>query len=62
MDRNLGFWRDERGQDLAEYSLLLTFVALACISFLGIFQPNTTAIWHTANTDLTSANTAANGH
>ena len=55
----LNFWHEEEGQDLVEYSLIITFVALACVSFLGIFRPSVAGMWGTANTSLTSANTAA---
>ncbi len=62
MHQLLRFLLDESAQDLSEYSLLLTFIVLACISFLGMWQPATNSIWHSANTDLTTANTAAAGH
>ena len=28
------FWRDEQGQDLVEYSLLMTFIAIAVMAFV----------------------------
>lgn len=55
----LNFWHEEEGQDLVEYSLIVTFFALACVSFLGIFRPSVAGMWSNANTSLTSANTAA---
>jgi len=55
--RNL--WRGEEGQDLIEYTLLLAFVALVAAG-LFIQAGNVTAgIWGTANSLLSSANTAA---
>jgi Flp pilus assembly pilin Flp len=55
----LRFWRDEEGQDLIEYTLLLAFVALVAAG-LFIQAGNVTAgIWATANSVLTSASTAA---
>lgn len=30
------FWKDEQGQDLVEYALLLVFIALAAITLLPI--------------------------
>jgi Flp pilus assembly pilin Flp len=54
-----GFWRDERGQDLVEYSLLLAFVCLAGAAlYIGVGQ-NVTAIWSIVNSRLAAANQAA---
>lgn len=53
------FWRDESGQDLIEYSLLITFIAIACLALIASGRPATNAIWGTANTDLAAAGTAA---
>ena len=53
------FWNKEEGQDLIEYTLILAFVALVAA---GLFIPagNVSAgIWTTANSVLTSANSAA---
>jgi len=48
--------KDERGQDMVEYSLLLAFVCLAgAAAFIGMGQ-NTTALWTIVNTRLASAN------
>jgi Flp pilus assembly pilin Flp len=47
--------RDEQGQDLIEYTLLLAFVALASAAlFIGSGQ-SVSAIWGSANTNLASA-------
>jgi Flp pilus assembly pilin Flp len=52
-------WKNEEGQDLIEYTLLLAFVALVAAG-LFIQAGNVTAgIWGTANSILTSANKAA---
>jgi Flp pilus assembly pilin Flp len=53
------FWREEEGQDLVEYSLLLAFIALAAVSILTTVQTNIKNLWTTVNTGLTKANTAA---
>jgi Flp pilus assembly pilin Flp len=53
------FWQDESGQDLIEYSLLITFIALACLALIGSGRPATNAIWSSANTDLVAASSAA---
>jgi Flp pilus assembly pilin Flp len=53
------FWRDESGQDLIEYSLLITFIAIACLALIGAGRPAVNGIWISTNTQLTLANTAA---
>ena len=50
------FLSDERGQDLIEYTLLMTFIVIACIALIGAGRPATNAIWVAANNDLTVAN------
>jgi Flp pilus assembly pilin Flp len=53
------FIRDEQGQDLIEYTLLLAFVCLASAA-LFIGAGNTLAgIWSTTNTILVNANSLA---
>ena len=53
--RNL--WKDEQGQDLIEYSLLMAFVALASAAlFLGAGK-SISGIWSTTNSQLVAANT-----
>ena len=52
--RNL--WKDEQGQDLIEYSLLMAFVALASAAlFLGAGN-SIKGIWSTTNSQLVQAN------
>jgi Flp pilus assembly pilin Flp len=53
------FWQDESGQDLIEYTLLLAFVALASASLFISAGNSVSGIWGSANTSLTTANTAA---
>ena len=55
------FWAEEQGQDLIEYSLLITFIAIACAALIGAGRPMVNSIWQTGNSDLTSANTMASG-
>jgi Flp pilus assembly pilin Flp len=53
------FLRDEQGQDLIEYTLLLAFVALASAAlFIGAGN-SVKGIWSTTNSQLVAANTAA---
>ena len=49
-------WKDEQGQDLIEYTLLIAFVALASAAlFLGA-GGSIKGIWTTTNTQLAAAN------
>jgi Flp pilus assembly pilin Flp len=51
--------REEDGQDLIEYTLLITFIAIASMWLLGAGQPAVNQIWTTANSHMTVANTLA---
>ena len=54
------FYRDENGQDLVEYSLLMAFVCLASAAmFIGVGK-TVASIWGSANTSLSKAYSAAN--
>ena len=53
------FLRNEQGQDLIEYTLLLAFVALASAALFIGAGGSVAGIWSTTNTQLTAANTAA---
>lgn len=53
------FLRNEDGQDLIEYSLLIAFVAIGSSAvFLGAGR-NLSGVWKTANTTLATAQTIA---
>jgi Flp pilus assembly pilin Flp len=52
------FVRDEQGQDLIEYTLLLAFVALASAALFTSAGSSINGIWGNANTQLAGANTA----
>ena len=55
----VGFLREEQGQDLVEYTLLLAFVSLASAAlFLGTGGA-VTGIWSVANSRLVNANSIA---
>jgi len=59
MNRLRNFLRDDSGQDLIEYTLLLAFVALASAAlFIGAGQ-SVMGIWTSTNSQLSSANSAA---
>jgi Flp pilus assembly pilin Flp len=53
------FLRDEQGQDLIEYTLLLAFVALASAALFITAGDSVKGIWGAANTRLEAANTSA---
>ena len=55
------FWKEEQGQDLIEYTLLMAFVALASAAlFLGAGN-SIKGIWSVTNSQLVAANTMAQG-
>ena len=53
------FLKDEQDQDLIEYTLLLAFVCLATAALFISSGGSLSGIWITANSQLTSANSAA---
>ena len=53
------FWNDESGQDLIEYSLLITFIAIACMWFVGAGRGPVNGVWTTANGHVNNAAAAA---
>lgn len=55
----LSFLRDEQGQDLIEYTLLLAFVALASAALFISAGGSITSIWSVGNSRLANAAAAA---
>lgn len=53
------FVKEEDGQDLVEYSLLLAFIGLAATAVLTTVKGSITTLWTTVNTKLSNANTQA---
>ena len=53
------FVRDEQGQDLIEYTLLLAFVCLASAALFISAGDSLKGIWSQANGIISNANTAA---
>ncbi len=53
------FWRDDEGQDLIEYTLLLAFVCLAAAAIFITTGQTLQGIWATANTVISNANVCA---
>jgi Flp pilus assembly pilin Flp len=48
-------WRDESGQDLLEYTLLMAFLALAAVAALTGVQSNVSTLWHSISNALSDA-------
>jgi len=53
------FVREEKGQDLVEYTLLLAFVCLASAALFISAGSSLAGIWGDANKILSNANSAA---
>ena len=53
------FWKDEQGQDLIEYSILLSFVTIALVGMMIGPGKDVKAIWTAGNNQLRQANTGA---
>jgi Flp pilus assembly pilin Flp len=53
------FWKEDEGQDLIEYTLLMAFVALGAASLFIGGGKSVKGIWTTTNSELTQANTLA---
>jgi Flp pilus assembly pilin Flp len=54
-----GFLRDERGQDLIEYTLLIAFIALASASIFVSAGGSISSIWGSASGELSNAAVSA---
>jgi Flp pilus assembly pilin Flp len=54
-----GLWKEEDGQDLIEYTLLISFVALASAAIFTGVGGSVKGIWSTTNSQLVHANTQA---
>ncbi|MGA2580301.1 MAG: Flp family type IVb pilin [Bryobacteraceae bacterium] len=48
-------WREEQGQDLIEYTLMLAFVALASAALFSSAGTSINQIWSKTNSQLTTA-------
>ena len=53
------FFKDEQGQDLIEYTLLLAFVCLASAALFVSAGGSVSGIWTATNSRLAAANTSA---
>jgi pilus assembly protein Flp/PilA len=50
-------WKEDQGQDLVEYGLLLVLVALLSVGFISTIGTQLSLIFSNAASSLTSANT-----
>jgi pilus assembly protein Flp/PilA len=50
-------WREEEGQDLIEYALLIVLVALGAIVGMSTLASDINSVFGAAGSDLTSATT-----
>src|SRR5262249_24289241 len=48
-------WREDEGQDLAEYGLLLILIAVAVVTGIGLFKDQIVAAFSKATSALTGA-------
>jgi Flp pilus assembly pilin Flp len=48
-------WREEQGQDLIEYTLMLAFVALASAALFSTAGTSINQIWSKTNSQLSTA-------
>jgi Flp pilus assembly pilin Flp len=49
------FWKEESGQDLIEYTLLMAFIALASAAIFVNAGGSINAIWGSGSTQLSNA-------
>ena len=59
MNHIIQFVKDDRGQDLIEYTLLMAFVALASAALFMGAGGSIKGIWSVSNSQLAAANTSA---
>ncbi len=59
MERIREFLRDESGQDLIEYTLLMAFIAVASVTLFASAGGSAKTVWKSANSYLANAATAA---
>ncbi|HEY6991296.1 MAG TPA: Flp family type IVb pilin [Bryobacteraceae bacterium] len=56
-----GLWKEEEGQDMVEYALLLAFVALAAVTLLTTVKGSISSIWSNVNGTLSNAASGGGG-
>jgi Flp pilus assembly pilin Flp len=61
MSRFLTFLRDDHGQDLIENTLLMAFVALACVAMFASAGGSINSIWTSGSATLDQASSLTSG-
>ena len=56
-----GLWREEAGQDLIEYTLLLAFLLFCTIAMVGFGGDSIKGITSTSNSQIAYGNSVAQG-
>jgi len=56
------FWREEDGQDLVEYTLLMAFVMFTIIGLASGFGSSVAGITSTSNSQISYANNMLHGN
>jgi hypothetical protein len=56
-----GFWREEAGQDLIEYTLLLAFLLFCTVAMVGFGGDSIKGIVSTSNSQIAAGNAYAQG-
>lgn len=49
------FWREQQGQDMTEYALILAFVVLAAAGLFVVSGSSIVTIWSVSNNMVTAA-------
>jgi Flp pilus assembly pilin Flp len=53
------FWLDDAGQDLVEYTIIIAVFVMLLFTLTGLLSPSIANIWHTGNSHLVAADSAA---
>ncbi len=54
-------WKNETGQDVVEYALLVAFVSLAVVALILSGSTTVNGIWSSTNVHLAQANASISG-
>ena len=53
------FWRNDDGQDLIEYSLLMSFISICALGLIFVTKGSINGLWENISEALSSTVTAA---
>ncbi|MGH9417278.1 MAG: Flp family type IVb pilin [Terriglobales bacterium] len=48
-------WRDDSGQDMAEYAIVLGIISVAAVVTIGLISGDITKLWTSASTALSTS-------